>query len=131
METTEGRPYVICYLAVSLDGRLDGFEVDLERYYGIAARFEADAILSGSETAIAAIEKYGGVENAYDDGPAPAAGPSGRSATAARGRGRTGTGPAVVGLPAGSGPGGGGSRSSPNPCPRRTATISPRGTWMR
>ena len=38
---------MICYLAVSLDGRLDGFEPDLERYYGIAARFEADAILVG------------------------------------------------------------------------------------
>ena len=76
MKAGHGRPYVICYLAVSLDGRLDGFEPDLERYYGIAARFEADAILSGSETAIAAIEKYGGVENAYDHGPAaPRAGP--------------------------------------------------------
>jgi hypothetical protein len=54
METTEGHPYVICYVAVSLDGRLDGFEVDLERYYGIAARFEVDAILSGSETSVVA-----------------------------------------------------------------------------
>ncbi len=70
MKAGHERPYVICYLAVSLDGRLDGFEPDLERYYGIAARFEADAILSGSETAIVAIEKYGVVENAYDDGPA-------------------------------------------------------------
>ncbi len=71
MKTGRERPYVICYLAVSLDGRLDGFEPDLERYYGIAARFDADAILAGSETAIAAIERYGGVENAFDDGPAP------------------------------------------------------------
>jgi 2,5-diamino-6-(ribosylamino)-4(3H)-pyrimidinone 5'-phosphate reductase len=70
MTTGRERPYVICYLAVSLDGRLDGFEPDLERYYGIAARFEADAILSGSETSIVAIEKYGGLENVYDDGPA-------------------------------------------------------------
>ena len=66
-----GRPHVICYLAVSLDGRLDGFEPDLERYYGIAARFEVDAILSGSETSVVAIEKYGGCENAYDEGAAP------------------------------------------------------------
>ncbi len=71
MDNRRQRPYVICYLAVSLDGRLDGFEPDLERYYGIAARFEADAILAGSETAIAAIERYGGVENTYDDGPVP------------------------------------------------------------
>ncbi len=72
METKRDRPYVICYLAVSLDGRLDGFAVDLEHYYGIAARFEADAILGGSETSVVAIEKYGGVENTYDEGPAPA-----------------------------------------------------------
>jgi 2,5-diamino-6-(ribosylamino)-4(3H)-pyrimidinone 5'-phosphate reductase len=77
METTQGRPFVICFLAVSLDGRLDGFEVDLESYYGIAARFEADAILSGSETSVVAIEKYSGVENAYDDGPAPQRAPAG------------------------------------------------------
>lgn len=75
METVRERPYVICYLAISLDGRLDGFDVDLERYYGIAARFEADAILSGSETAIVALEKYSGVENVCDEGPAPARAP--------------------------------------------------------
>ena len=72
METKQDRPYVICYLAVSLDGRLDGFEVDLEQYYGIAARFEVDAILTGSETSVVAIERYIGVENTYDEGPAPA-----------------------------------------------------------
>lgn len=65
------RPNVISYLAVSADGRLDGFQVDLEQYYGIATRFEVDAILSGSETAVVAIERYGGVENEYDQGPAP------------------------------------------------------------
>lgn len=72
METKQDRPYVICYLAVSLDGRLDGFEVDLEQYYEIAARFQADAILTGSETSVVAIEKYSGMENTYDEGPAPA-----------------------------------------------------------
>ncbi|MEN6340996.1 MAG: RibD family protein [Methanospirillum sp.] len=71
------RPYVISYVAVSLDGRLDGFEPDLERYYGIAARFEVDAILSGSETSVVAIERYSGLENVYDDGPAPARAPPG------------------------------------------------------
>jgi 2,5-diamino-6-(ribosylamino)-4(3H)-pyrimidinone 5'-phosphate reductase len=70
MKTAPERPYVISYLAVSVDGRLDGIEVDLERYYAIAARFEADAILAGSETAIAAIERYGGAENVYDEGVA-------------------------------------------------------------
>lgn len=72
METTRDRPHVICYNTVSLDGRLDGFEVDFEQYYGIAARFEVDAILTGSETSVVAIEKYSGVENTCDEGPAPA-----------------------------------------------------------
>jgi len=76
-EPAPARPYVICYIATSLDGRLDGFEIDLEHYYGIAARFEVDAILSGSETAVTAIEHYSGVENAYDEGPAPARAPPG------------------------------------------------------
>lgn len=73
----ESRPYVISYIAVSLDGRLDGIEVDLERYYALAARFEVDAILSGSETTVVAIERYAGLENAYDDGPAPPRAPAG------------------------------------------------------
>ena len=114
METTEGRPYVICYLAVSLDGRLDGVEVDLERYYGIAARFEADAILSGSETSIVAIETYGGVENAYDDGPAPSrplmAIPA-RSSRSWTDEDGSGGGRSSSRLRTG----GGGSRSSPSP----------------
>lgn len=68
---------MICYLAVSLDGRLDGFEPDLERYYGIAARFGEDAVLSGSETAVVAIGTYAGNTNEPDGGPAPARGPPG------------------------------------------------------
>jgi 2,5-diamino-6-(ribosylamino)-4(3H)-pyrimidinone 5'-phosphate reductase len=75
MDASEERPWVICYLAVSLDGRLDGFEPDLERYYGIAARFGEDAVLSGSETAVTAIERYAGSENERDRGPAPAPAP--------------------------------------------------------
>lgn len=68
---------MICYLAVSLDGRLDGFEPDLERYYGIASRFGEDAVLSGSETAVVAIERYAGSANEPDEGPAPARAPPG------------------------------------------------------
>ena len=77
METSEPRPYVITYIATSLDGRIDGFPIDLERFYGIAARFEVDAILSGSETAVVALERYAGVENTYDEGPAPERAPPG------------------------------------------------------
>ncbi len=47
------RPKVILFDAVSLDGRLDGGvanAVDMVLYYGIAAHFHADAMLSGLET---------------------------------------------------------------------------------
>ncbi len=48
------RPYVIMYNAVSLDGRVTGFEVDLGLYYGLTAEWDIDAVLCGSETIIAA-----------------------------------------------------------------------------
>ena len=48
-------PNVILHTAVSLDGRITGFPADLETYYGIAARWNPDAILFGSETVIAAV----------------------------------------------------------------------------
>jgi 2,5-diamino-6-(ribosylamino)-4(3H)-pyrimidinone 5'-phosphate reductase len=44
------RPRVIIHNAISLDGRIDRFSVDLGLYYGIAGRFEEDATLVGSET---------------------------------------------------------------------------------
>jgi 2,5-diamino-6-(ribosylamino)-4(3H)-pyrimidinone 5'-phosphate reductase len=48
-------PRVILHTAVSLDGRITGFPADLELYYGLAARWNPDAILFGSETVLAAI----------------------------------------------------------------------------
>ncbi|MGE5550026.1 MAG: RibD family protein [Bacteroidota bacterium] len=62
-------PRVILHNAVSLDGRLDHLNVDLGLYYGLAAGFGADAMLSGSETLLTAID-----EIPPDDGgePAPA-----------------------------------------------------------
>jgi len=68
-ERGEGRPYVISLTGISLDGRLDGFPIDLEHYYAIAARFEVDAVLSGSETVLVGLERYAGVENRFDEGP--------------------------------------------------------------
>lgn len=65
-----GRAHVISLSAVSLDGRLDGFPIDLERFYAIAARFEVDAVISGSETVLVGLERYAGIENQYDEGPA-------------------------------------------------------------
>ncbi len=67
----DGRLHVISLIAMSLDGRLDGFPIDLEGFYRIAARFEVDAVLSGSETVLVGLEKYSGVENRYEEGPIP------------------------------------------------------------
>ena len=47
-------PRVVIHNAVSLDGRIAGFEVDLGVYYELAGRWQADAILCGSGTILAA-----------------------------------------------------------------------------
>jgi 2,5-diamino-6-(ribosylamino)-4(3H)-pyrimidinone 5'-phosphate reductase len=43
-------PRVILFNVVSVDGRIDGFEPDLELYYGLASKWNEDATLVGSET---------------------------------------------------------------------------------
>ena len=48
-------PKVILHTATSLDGRITGFPADLELYYSLAARWNPDAILFGSETVLAAV----------------------------------------------------------------------------
>lgn len=48
------KPYVIIHNAVSLDGRVDSFPVDLGLYYGLASRWEEDATLVGSGTILKA-----------------------------------------------------------------------------
>jgi 2,5-diamino-6-(ribosylamino)-4(3H)-pyrimidinone 5'-phosphate reductase len=47
-------PYVILHVGMSLDGRLDWVTVDQGLYYEIATRLAPDAILSGSNTILAA-----------------------------------------------------------------------------
>jgi len=47
-------PRIIMHNAVSLDGRITGFTPDLGLYYGLASRWNADAMLSGSNTILAA-----------------------------------------------------------------------------
>jgi 2,5-diamino-6-(ribosylamino)-4(3H)-pyrimidinone 5'-phosphate reductase len=47
-------PRVILHTAMSLDGRITNFPADLELYYTLAARWNPDAILFGSETVLAA-----------------------------------------------------------------------------
>ena len=48
-------PKVILHNAVSLDGRITNFPADLETYYALAARWNPDAIIFGSETVLAAV----------------------------------------------------------------------------
>lgn len=43
-------PRVILHNAISLDGRIDGFPVDLYQYYELAATWKEDATLAGSDT---------------------------------------------------------------------------------
>ena len=47
-------PRVILHNAVSLDGRIEGFPVDLQQYYGLAASFGEDATLAGADTFLSA-----------------------------------------------------------------------------
>jgi 2,5-diamino-6-(ribosylamino)-4(3H)-pyrimidinone 5'-phosphate reductase len=48
------RPKVIVHAAVSLDGKIDGFDPDVGAYYDLIATWEEDATLCGSETVLAA-----------------------------------------------------------------------------
>jgi 2,5-diamino-6-(ribosylamino)-4(3H)-pyrimidinone 5'-phosphate reductase len=43
-------PRVILHNAVSLDGKIDGFPVDLYQYYELASTWKEDATLAGSDT---------------------------------------------------------------------------------
>lgn len=43
-------PHVVLHNEISVDGRMDWLTVDMGLYYGLAARWEADAMLSGSNT---------------------------------------------------------------------------------
>lgn len=43
-------PWVILYNAVSLDGKITGFDTDTELYYELAANMDVDAVLAGSNT---------------------------------------------------------------------------------
>jgi 2,5-diamino-6-(ribosylamino)-4(3H)-pyrimidinone 5'-phosphate reductase len=59
-------PRVILHNAVSLDGRIDGFPIDLQQYYELVATWKEDATLAGSETFLrAATEASPEVERAF------------------------------------------------------------------
>jgi len=51
------KPKVIMHNQISLDGKLDGFEVDMGIYYGTAARFRPDSTLVGSGTVLKAVSE--------------------------------------------------------------------------
>lgn len=48
-------PRIILHTAMSLDGRITNFPADLDLYYSLAAQWNPDAILFGSETILAAV----------------------------------------------------------------------------
>ena len=50
------KPRIIIHNAVSLDGKVTGFEVDLRRYYALVSTWKEDATLCGSGTVLAAPE---------------------------------------------------------------------------
>jgi 2,5-diamino-6-(ribosylamino)-4(3H)-pyrimidinone 5'-phosphate reductase len=51
-------PKIITHNAVSLDGSISGFTIDLEKYYAIVSSLKPDAMLVGSSTAKSGIEMY-------------------------------------------------------------------------
>ena len=55
-------PKVILHTAASLDGRITGFPADLDLYYTLAAQWNPDAILFGSETVLAAVRENPSLE---------------------------------------------------------------------
>jgi 2,5-diamino-6-(ribosylamino)-4(3H)-pyrimidinone 5'-phosphate reductase len=50
-------PHVILFNAVSLDGRVVGFPADIALFYELAARWQEDATLAGSDTFLTASEE--------------------------------------------------------------------------
>jgi len=53
-------PIVILYNAMSLDGRITGFDADVELYYGLASNWDVDAVLMGSNTVLTGFDVKAG-----------------------------------------------------------------------
>lgn len=49
----ESRPYSVAHVAVSLEGATRGFDVDLNRYYGLVGTWHEDVTLTGADTILA------------------------------------------------------------------------------
>jgi 2,5-diamino-6-(ribosylamino)-4(3H)-pyrimidinone 5'-phosphate reductase len=66
------RPRVVVHVAVSADGRIDGFAPDIGRYYELAASFQEDITLAGADTVLAGLAHAGATPAAVpppQDGP--------------------------------------------------------------
>jgi 2,5-diamino-6-(ribosylamino)-4(3H)-pyrimidinone 5'-phosphate reductase len=61
-------PKIITHNAISLDGSIAGFSIDLEKYYSIAGKLQPNAMLVGSSTAKSGIEMYS--DGIPDESPA-------------------------------------------------------------
>jgi len=51
-------PKIITHNAISLDGSISGFSIDLDKYYAIAGSYHPDAMLVGSSTAKSGLEMF-------------------------------------------------------------------------
>jgi 2,5-diamino-6-(ribosylamino)-4(3H)-pyrimidinone 5'-phosphate reductase len=65
------RPRVTIHNLTSLDGRLDGFPADVGLYYELAGRLPHQAVLTGSNTMLAAAATQGVDMSDEDAGPPP------------------------------------------------------------
>jgi 2,5-diamino-6-(ribosylamino)-4(3H)-pyrimidinone 5'-phosphate reductase len=68
-EVPMDRPRVTIHNLTSLDGRLNGFPADVGLYYGLAGRLPHQAVLTGSNTMLAAAAAQGVDMSDEDAGP--------------------------------------------------------------
>jgi 2,5-diamino-6-(ribosylamino)-4(3H)-pyrimidinone 5'-phosphate reductase len=52
-------PRVVVHNEISVDGRMDRLDVDMERFYGLAATWKEDVTLVGADTILAAMPELG------------------------------------------------------------------------
>jgi 2,5-diamino-6-(ribosylamino)-4(3H)-pyrimidinone 5'-phosphate reductase len=53
------KPHILIHNAVSVDGRIDWFKANIEKFYDLTSNWNEDATLTGSETLLAAYENAG------------------------------------------------------------------------
>src|SRR4030042_3317140 len=60
------KPHILLHNAVSVDGRIDWFKANIEKFYDLTSNWNEDATLTGSETLLAAYENAGGEDSDED-----------------------------------------------------------------